>query len=78
MVALAAALGVAWVFVELAMPTPFAVMYAVLMRAIRRAASDRKGCANDVARSLGWACAWATIYVVPIAAITWAAHAIHR
>ena len=77
-VALGAALGIAWVFVELAMPLAFFLLYAVLMRAIRRAASDRRGCAGDLAKSLGWGALWATIYVLPIAALTWVVHAVHR
>jgi hypothetical protein len=77
-VALCAALGAAWVFVELAMPLAFALMYSLLMRAIRRAASDRRGCAGDALRSLGWAAVWASIYVVPIAVLTWGVHEVRR
>src|SRR6185436_19635838 len=39
--ALAVALGAAWVFVELAMPLVFFLMYWLLMRAIGRVAKDR-------------------------------------
>jgi hypothetical protein len=76
--ALAVAFGAAWIFVELALPLAFGLLYAVLMRAIRRAAIDRRGCAGDIAKSLGWAVVWATIYVVPIAGVTWAMHGLHR
>lgn len=78
LVALSVALGAAWVFVELAMPLAFALMYSLLMRAIRRAASDRRGCAGEVLRSLGWAAFWASVYVVPIAMLTWGVHAVRR
>jgi hypothetical protein len=77
-VALVAAFGAAWVFVELAMPLAFWLLYAVLIRAIRRASIDRRGCAGDVARSLGWAVVWATVYVVPIAGVTWVGHVLRR
>jgi hypothetical protein len=76
--ALAAALGAAWVMVELVMPVVFLLMYWLFMRAIARAARDRRGCAGDLAKSIGWGAAWATIYVAPIAALTWVVHALGR
>jgi hypothetical protein len=72
---LGAALGVAWIVVELALPIVFVAMYAVLMRAIRHAARDTRGCAGDLGKSIGLAALWATVYVVPVAALTWAVHA---
>ena len=76
--ALAAAFGAAWVAVELAMPVVFLVMYWAFMRAIGRVANDRHGCEGSLGSSLGWGALWATIYVMPIAVVTWAAHALHR
>jgi len=78
MVAIAVAFGAAWIFVELVMPLVFFLMYWLFMRAISRAARDRRGCEGDLVKSLGWAVVWATIYVVPIAAVTWLAHAVHH
>jgi hypothetical protein len=75
---LAVALGVAWVFVELAMPLAFLLSYWLFMRAIGRVANDRHGCEHDLAKALGWGALWATIYVLPVAALTWALHALHR
>jgi hypothetical protein len=73
-VALGTALCAAWVMVEIAMPLLFFLMYSVLMRAIRRAASDRRGCEGNLVKSLGSAVLWATIYILPIAALAWALH----
>jgi hypothetical protein len=78
MVALAAALGAAWIMVELLMPFVFFLMYWLFMRAIDRAARDRRSCAGDLGKSIGWGAAWATIYVAPIAALTWLIHALGR
>ena len=77
-IALAAAFGAAWVFVEVAMPLAFFLMYWLFMRAISSVANDRHGCAGDLGKALGWGALWATIYVLPIAALTWALHALHR
>lgn len=76
--ALTVALGAAWIFVELALPIAFVLTYWLFMRAIGRVANDRHGCEGDVMRSLGWGALWATIYVAPLAGLTWAAHAIGR
>jgi lysylphosphatidylglycerol synthetase-like protein (DUF2156 family) len=76
--AMVVAFGAAWVFVELVMPLIFFLMYALFMRAIARAARDRRGCEGDLVKSLGFGGLWATIYVVPIAALTWLFHALHR
>jgi len=77
-VVLAVAFGAAWIFVELVMPVVFLLMYWLFMRAISRAARDDRGCHGDFARSLGRACLWATVYVVPIAVLTWIAHVAHH
>lgn len=77
-IVLGAAFGAAWVVVELALPLVFFVLYAGLMRAIRRVAADRRGCAGDLGKSLAWGALWATIYIAPISLLTWAIHALHR
>lgn len=74
LVLLGVALGAAWVLVELAMPLALFVIYALLMRAIRRAASDRQGCAGHLGRALAWGVLWATVYVVPLAVLAWGLH----
>jgi lysylphosphatidylglycerol synthetase-like protein (DUF2156 family) len=76
--ALVVAFGAAWLVVEIAMPLVFFLMYSLLMRAIRRAARDQRGCEGELSRSLGWGVIWATIYVVPIALLTWGAHIAER
>ena len=77
-VGMAVAFGAAWVAVELAMPVVFLVMYWAFMRAIGRVANDWHGCEGSLGKSLGWGALWATIYVVPIALVTGAVHALHR
>ena len=77
-IALAVAFGAAWVLVELVAPLTFFLTYWLFMRAIGRVANDRHGCEGDLSRSMGWGALWATAYVLPIAALTWALHALHR
>mgnify|MGYP007037395642 FL=1 len=77
-IVLSLALGAAWVLVELALPLVFFLMYWLFMRAIGRVANDRHGCEGSLARSLGWGLGWATVYVAPIALVTWALHALRR
>ena len=64
--------------VELALPLVFFLMYGLFMRAIGRVANDRHGCEGALARSAGWGLGWATLYVAPIAALTWALHLLRR
>jgi hypothetical protein len=64
--------------VELVAPLTFFLTYWLFMRAIGRVANDRHGCEGDLSRSMGWGALWATAYVLPIAALTWALHALHR
>jgi hypothetical protein len=78
MLALAAAMGVAWVVVELALPVVFLLMYGLFMRAIGRVANDRHGCEGDLPRALRWGAQWATLYVLPLALIVAALHALRR
>jgi hypothetical protein len=77
-VALAAAFGVAWIAVELVAPVTFLLMYWLFMRAIGRVANDHHGCEDDLVKSIGWGALWASAYVLPIAALTWIFHALHR
>lgn len=74
---LGAALGAAWILVELAMPLIFFATYWLLMRAIGHVARDGHGCQGALARALGWGMLWATIYVLPLAALTWVVHRLH-
>jgi Flp pilus assembly protein TadB len=77
-VVLGAALGAAWVFVELVMPVLFLVMYWLFMRAIAQVARDHRECKGELGRSLGWASFWASVYVAPVAALVWIFHMVHR
>lgn len=72
--ALGIALGAAWILVELAMPLVFFMIYWVLMKAIARAATDHHDCEKDLGKSLVWGVVWATIYVAPLALLTFVVH----
>jgi hypothetical protein len=75
-VALAAAVvfGAAWVVSELALPVVLVVAYMVTLRALSRVANDRHGCEGSVAKAVGWGTLWATIYLAPLAIVTWLVH----
>lgn len=77
-VALGAGLAASWVFVELLMPVAFLLMYWLFMRAIGRVANDRHGCEGRGLAALGWGSLWATLYVAPIALLTWVFHVVRR
>ncbi len=76
--ALSAGLVASWVFVELLMPVAFLLMYWLFMRAIGRVANDRHGCEGRGLAALGWGSLWATLYVAPIALLTWVFHVVRR
>jgi len=68
-VAVAVLFGAAWVLVELAAPLLFFAAYSLLLRAVRRVASDRHDCERNGLRAVGWAAAWATVYLAPLAVL---------
>lgn len=76
--ALGAGLVASWVLVELLLPVAFMLMYWLFMRAIGRVANDRHGCEGRALAALGWGALWATVYVAPIALLTWGFHAVRR
>lgn len=73
-VALGIAFGAAWILVEIAMPLVFFLVYWVLMKAIHRAARDHHDCEGKLGRSLLWGAVWATVYVAPLAVLTFVVH----
>jgi hypothetical protein len=73
-VALAITFGAMWLFAEFGLPVIFLLMYTLIHRAIGRVANDRHGCEANLLKSLGYGALWATVYVVPLAAVTWALH----
>lgn len=72
--ALALLLGAAWVLVEIAAPLVCLVVYALVLRAVGRVARDNHHCEGDLARALGWGVGWATLYLLPLAALTGILH----
>ena len=69
LLALAVALAVAWVVVELVLPVMIAAAYWLIVRALTRVANDHHDCEGHVGRSLGWASLWALLYTAPLAGI---------
>ncbi len=68
----------AWIFVELLLPAMLFVTYTLLCGAIRHVTNDRHGCENKLGRSLAYGALWATAYLAPLGAVTWAVHAFLR
>jgi hypothetical protein len=66
--------GAMWIFVEFALPMFFLLMYTLIHRAIARVANDKNGCENELLRSIGYGALWATVYLTPLIAATWALH----
>jgi len=59
-------------------PIVFLVFYAVFMRALRIVSRDSRSSAGNLARSAGWGILWATVSMLPLAAIAAIVGAIHR
>lgn len=68
----------AWFVAELVLPVVFFAFYYLVVRAIGRVAHDHRGCRGRLAASLAWGALWASLYVSPVALVTWSAHAIIR
>ena len=62
--------GAAWLVVELALPIVLFLSYSLILRALNRVAHDRHGCQRKLGRSLGWGALWATLYLAPLALVT--------
>jgi hypothetical protein len=71
---LVVALSAAWVLVELVLPVLFFLFYYFVVKAIGRVARDHHGCERNLGRSLFWGATWSTLYVAPVALVTWGAH----
>jgi hypothetical protein len=70
--------GAAWLFVEVLAPILFSAIYWLLMRAIGRVANDGHHCEHHVVKAAGWGTLWASIYLLPLALLTWIAHVCWR
>jgi hypothetical protein len=73
-----AALLVAWLLVELIVPTIFTLAYLLLIRALQVVTNDRHGCKGIATRAAGYGALWATIYIVPLAVVVLVVHVIAR
>ncbi|MCC6897747.1 MAG: hypothetical protein IT377_02170 [Polyangiaceae bacterium] len=68
-VVLAVAALAAWLVVEIVLPVVVFVVYYFAIKAIGRVARDRHDCEKNLGRSLGWGFFWASVYLVPVAAL---------
>jgi hypothetical protein len=73
-----AALLVAWLLVELIVPTLFTLAYLLLIRALQVVTNDRHGCKGIPVRSAGYGSLWATIYILPLVVVVLIVHAVAR
>jgi hypothetical protein len=69
-----AALGLAWLVVELVLPVAFLLAYGLFLAAIARVANDRHGCEGSLGRSLFWGFGWASVYLGPLALLVALVH----
>lgn len=69
LVALAVALMLAWVLVELVLPVVIAAAYWLMVRALTRVANDHHDCEGHFGRAVGWAALWALAYTAPLALV---------
>jgi len=67
-------LGGAWLLAEFAFPTVMVFGYLATQRALGRIARDHHGCQGELARSICWGALWASLYVAPLALVTWLVH----
>jgi hypothetical protein len=73
-VAIVALFFAAWFVVEVAIPGIAFVTYFLLRGMLARVVNDRHGCAGSWPRAIGWAIIWATVYILPQAALVWVIH----
>jgi len=71
---LAVAAVAALALVELVLPVLFFVVYYFVVKVVGRVARDQHGCEGRLGRSLLWGAAWSTLYVAPVALISWGVH----
>jgi hypothetical protein len=75
--ALIALVFAAWFLIEVAVPALMLLVYAIVRGMLAHVANDRHHCRGQLARSIGWAFAWATLYTAPYASAVWLVHFIH-
>ena len=73
-VAALAFFGGAWLLAEVAFPLLLLTGYHATLRILGRLARDHHGCRGELLRSLGWGALWASVYVAPLALVTWLTH----
>jgi hypothetical protein len=64
----------AWFVIEVAIPGIAFVTYLLLRGMLARVVNDRHGCAGSWPKAIGWAVVWATLYILPQAALVWVIH----
>jgi hypothetical protein len=65
-----------WFLIEVAIPGVAFIVYFLIRGMLARVANDEHGCAGRFGRALAWGGLWATIYMAPLALLTWVGHLI--
>jgi hypothetical protein len=76
-VGLVAVFFLAWFVIEVAIPGLMLLVYAIARGMLAHVANDTHHCRGHLAKSVGWAAVWATLYTAPYAAAVWMVHWIH-
>ncbi len=76
--ALALAIGAAFLLAELLIPMLLIGAYWLIVRGLTTVANDAHGCEGKLGRAVLWGTLWSTVYTVPVAGLVWLGHWILR
>jgi hypothetical protein len=65
-----------WFLIEVAIPGIAFIIYFLIRGMLARVANDDHCCTGRFGRALAWAALWATVYMAPLALLTWVGHLI--
>lgn len=65
-----------WLLIEIVIPALAFLGYYLVRGMLARVANDQHGCEENLVRSVGWGTLWASVYIVPQAALVWFIHMI--
>lgn len=74
--AIAAALVLAWLLIEVVVPVLAFIFYAMIRGMLARIANNDHGCAGHPGLAVFWAAVWATVYSAPLALLVFVIHLI--
>ena len=74
LLALALAVGAAFLLAELLLPMLLIGAYWLIVRGLTTVANDAHECEGNLGRALLWGTLWSTAYTLPLAGLVWAGH----